>query len=719
MQNVEARVEEILARMTLSDKIGQLRQCSASIVGAFEVPFEELIAMMTDGRITPQEFQNLMETSERDYHEDELARGQIGSFNGGAGAEKTVELQKKAMSAPAGVPLLIGQDVIHGQKTVYPIPLAESCAWDPEIWEKTAAVAAKEARAMGVNWTFSPMLDIARDARWGRIAEGAGEDPVLASAFARAKVHGYQGDDPSDPDKILACGKHFVAYGAAEAGRDYNTTDMSMQKLYEVYLPPFKAAVEAGLQTIMPAFNDLNGVPCSQNEFLLTDVLRKQWGFDGMTISDANAIRECIAHGASEDELHAGANCLNAGMDMDMGTDIYFNLTEEAVQKGLVSEETINERVRNILRVKLRAGLFDNVEYTSAEREAREVLDPAYRPIVREAALHSTVLLKNDGVLPLAKNADIAVAGELADRRDEVIGTWAPAAECDVCVSILDGIRAYQPDVPFCKGETDEEIAALAKHDVIVAVVGETRDMSGEASSRGDISIRQQDKDLLWKLHKTCRKIVAVLMNGRPLTLPWENEHLNAIVEGWHGGTEMGSAIAQILFGDFNPCGKLTATFPYAVGQCPIYYNHPSTGRPGATSKFTSRYLDIPFEPLFPFGYGLSYTSFAYGGLTAAFEDGNLKLSFTLENTGKVAGTEIAQVYVQDVTAERVRPVKELKAWRKLTLAPGEKQTLEFTIPVSELGYYHNDMTYSTDPGLFRIHVGGNSRDVITAEATL
>ena len=727
MENkIENRIEELLNKMTLDEKIGQLHQSGVSIVGAFEVSFEELINMLTDGRITPKEFEEYMNNAEEDFHEDDIRAGHISSFNGVHGAEKVNRLQKIAVEeSRLGIPLLIGADIIHGCKTTFPIPLAESCCFDEKLWEKTAEISAEEASSLGIAWTFAPMIDVARDPRWGRISEGAGEDPYLVSKFAVAKVKGFQGEDLSKPNKILACAKHFVAYGACEGGRDYNTTDMSKQKLHEVYLPPFKAAVKAGCQTIMPAFNDLNGVPCSMSKYLLKDVLRNEYKFDGMLISDANAIQECVIHGAVENRKEAALSCLSAGLDMDMGSNCYGEHTKELIESGDLSIEELNVAVRNVLRVKFRKGLFDNPYFTNSKREKETISNVKFRSLAKESALNSIVLLKNDGILPLKKEMKIGVVGNLAIDKWETIGAWAIMADGDNCISVVEGIKNSKNDVLYEKCIEDGKLIedqidkVCSSSDVIIAVVGESRDMSGEASSRGDISLPEIQQALLKNIVKRGKKVVVVLMNGRPLALSWEDKNVNAIVEAWHLGTEMGNAVSDVLFCDFNPCGKLTATFPYNVGQCPIYYNHPSTGRPAGKSKFTSKYLDMPIKPLYPFGYGLSYTTFQYSDLRADFNNQNLEVSVKVKNTGYIDGSEVTQIYVQDVVASRVRPVKELKAYEKVLIKSGEEKELHFVISCDDLGYYNEEMKYVIEKGLYRVFAGGSSEELLQVEVEL
>ena len=720
----KAFVEDLLSRMTLEEKIGQMNQESPSIVGGFDVPFEELIEMMTDGRISQEEFGRIMATATQDFHEEDIRAGRVGSMMVND-PRKNNELQKIAVEeSRLGIPLIIGFDVIHGFRSVFPIAIGEACSFDDVLFEETARMAARESRAHGINWNFAPMIDAARDSRWGRVSEGPGEDPCLGSRFARAKVRGLQNDRSSLQSYVAACTKHYVAYGACESGRDYNTTSMSVSNLYNVYLPAFRAAMEEGAATVMAAFNDLNGVPCTVNKWLLRDVLKGEMGLEGFVVSDANAIRECVVHGIAEDERDAGIQAVNAGMDMDMGTHIYKDYLQEAVEKGTVPMAVIDEAVRRILSVKVWLGLFENPYVPEADIEAYEKGLPAeHIALCRKAAEESMVLLKNEGaLLPLNRKQKISLVGKLADDRNEVCGAWAMAWKPEDCVSIRTGLEAAGADVRYypCGGPegelNEEEIArACEEGDVIVAVVGETDAMSGEASSRADTRLPGRQRELLEKLLDSGKPVVTVLMNGRPLALQWEAEHLPAILEAWHLGIRMGDAVAEALLGDVNPSGKLSS-FPAVTGQCPIYYNHPSTGRPGSKSKFTSRYLDAPWDALYPFGHGLSYTSFDYSELRVSEADDALEIAVHLKNTGERAGTEVVQLYIQDVAASLVRPVKELKDYCRLSLAAGEEREIRFSLPKASLGFYDNEGKYRLEDGLFRIFVGGSSRDVLERE---
>ena len=725
-QEQKDRVESILSQMTLEEKIGQVNLESPSIVGGFDVPFEELIEMMTDGRISKEEFGQIMATSTRDYHEDDIRAGRVGAMMGDDPV-KANELQKIAVEeSRLGIPLMMGFDVIHGLRTVYPIAIAEAGSFDDDLFERTAHMAAVESRAHGINWNFAPMLDVARDSRWGRVSEGPGEDPRLGARFARAKIRGLQNDQSTKENYVAACVKHYVAYGACESGRDYNTTMMPASLLHSVYLQAFKAAVEEGAASAMASFNDLNGVPCTVNPYTLRTVLKEGYGMDGFVVSDANGIKECVTHGIAEDDEDAGIQAMNAGLDMDMGTHIYKDFLQKAVEEGKVSMDVLDDAVRRILTVKMWLGLFDNpyVPEESIAEYADADIPAAHSDLALEAAEKSIVLLKNEeALLPLNKETKISLVGELADSRTEIIGAWAMSWKERDCVSIREGLEKRGANVKYfaCGGpEGDlnkEEIEQAAEWgDVIVAVLGELDSMSGEASSKADITLPGKQRKLLKKLLKTGKKVVLVLMNGRPLALGWEDENVPAILEGWHLGVRMGDAVAEVLLGEKVPEGKLSSSFPAVNGIEPLYYNHPSTGRPGSKSKFTSRYLDAPFAALYPFGYGLSYTTFSYSDLTVKEETDCLEISVKVVNTGDREGTETVQLYMQDVTASLVRPVKELKDYARVTLSAGAEETVCFRLPKQDMGFYNNDAEYVLEDGLFRIYAGGNSRDCLEAE---
>lgn len=718
---MENKIKSLLSRMTLEEKVGQLQQCGPSLVGAFDVSFEELVNMLYDGKVSMEKFRELMSDAKQDYHEEDLRAGRIGSYNGISDAETVNRLQRIAVEETRlGVPLLFGYDVVHGYRTVTPIPLAESCAWDPELWEETARISAEEASAGGVHMTFAPVVDVAKDARWGRISEGAGEDTLLNARYGMAKIKGFQGASLKNPKTLASCVKHFAAYGAVESGRDYNRVDMSLQKLYEEYLPPYRACIQAGVRAVMPAFNDINGVPCTVNEWLLQKVLREDWKFDGMTISDANAIAECVVHGAAASQKEAAAGALRAGLDMDMTSDCYSRHLVELVENGTVPEELVDRAAANILRIKMELGLFESPYRTDEEREAKTILKPEFRAVARKAAEESIVLLKNEGVLPLKKDCRIAVVGKLAVMRGEMTGTWAIKAEGEDCISITDACRVLQ--IP-CRYFTEEEIlqnedieGLFRNSDVILAAVGEMKTQSGEAASRADISVPDLQQKVMQKLKLADRPIVAVLFNGRPLAVPWMKDEIPAILEAWHPGIEAGNAIMSILFGEVNPSGKLTATFPQHSGQCPVYYDHINTGRPAGKSKFTSKYLDVPAEPLYPFGYGLSYTTYEYTNMKAEIQDDMIQISVVVKNTGNVDGVEIVQCYFHDPVAQRVRPVKKLLDFARVPLKAGESTVAKFRIAKESLGYYDMQMNYIVEDGIYEFYVGGNSEDCLKQE---
>ncbi len=715
------RIISLISKMTLEEKIGQLNLEAPSIVGGFDVPFEELIEMMTDGRISKEEFQKIMSTATQDFHEDEIREGLVSGLML-THPYKVNELQKIAVEeSRLGIPLMIGFDVIHGLRTVFPIALAEAGSFDVDLMEHTAAMAAKESRAHGVNWNFAPMIDVSRDARWGRISEGPGEDPYLASEFAKAKVRGLQGDTSSVNNYVAACLKHYVAYGACEAGRDYNTTSMAQSLLHNVYLAPFKAAVQEGAATVMAAFNDLNGIPCTVNEYLLKDVLKKAYGFEGFVVSDANGVKECTIHGIAENNSDAGKKALKAGLDMDMGTEIYKKNMLKLVEEGKISEKLLNEAVERVLTVKMWLGLFDNPYVEENIIKYYETIPEEHKKLALKSAEKSAVLLKNENnILPIEKNKKISLVGELADKREEIVGAWAMSWKIEDCVSIYDGMKKLGEDVtyfPCCgpEGELnmEEMISAAENSDVIVAVVGELVSMTGEASSKTDITLPGKQREMLEYFLSKGKTVIAVLMNGRPLAIQWEAKNVPAIIEGWHLGIEMGTAISKIIYGDVNPEGKLTVTFPSVNGQCPIYYNHPNTGRPGSKSKFTSRYLDAPVEDLYPFGYGLSYTQFKYENMTIEENSDSIIIGVTITNVGKYKGNETVQVYVQDVTASIVRPIKELKGYKKISLNQGDKITVSIEVNKNQLGFYNNEAEYVLEDGKFNFYIGGNSRDVL------
>ncbi|CUN77398.1 beta-glucosidase [Eubacterium sp. am_0171] len=727
MKKQDKKIRDLLDQMTLEEKVGQLQQCGPSLVGAFEVSFEELLDMMFDGRISQEEFGRLMATAEQDFHEEDLRAGKIGSYNGVGDAATANRLQKIAVEETRlGIPLLFGFDVIHGFRTITPIPLGESCAWDPDLWERTGRMAAEEATAGGVHMTFAPMVDVAKDARWGRVSEGAGEDVLLNGLYGAAKVRGFQGENLAKEDAMAACVKHFAAYGACEAGRDYNRVDMSMQRLWEEYLPSYKMCIDTGARAVMPAFNDINGVPCSVNPWLLKNVLRKQWGFDGMTVSDANAIAECVNHGIVSDKRTAAKEALEAGVDMDMTSNSYSEYLADLIRDGEIGETVLDEAVSNILRVKFELGLFENPYKTSEERESKAFMKPEYRELAREAATKSIVLLKNDThvdacssesekaekILPLQDGTRLGIFGKLAADKGEMTGAWAIGANPEDCVSLLEACE--KQGIAYQYSDEDNRIADIvSESDVLIAVLGEKKDQSGEAASRADITLTEEQLALVRNLLATGKPVVAVLFNGRPLAIPYVAEHVPAIVEAWHPGVEAGNALLDILFGKVNPSGRLTTTFPYASGQCPTYYAHINTGRPGGKSKFTSKYLDTPLEPVFPFGYGLSYTQFEYLDQGMEREGDVFRISLKVKNIGARDGQEVVQCYIQNKTAKRVRPVKELKAFEKINIKAGETAEVNFEIPISELGYYDWDMQYITELQDISFYIGSDSQNCI------
>ena len=729
---MDAFVGELMGRMTLEEKIGQLNLLSVG----FDVT-------------GPQMSRNA---------ESEIRHGLAGGVFNTYTPVAVRKLQALAVGkGPQHIPLLFGYDVIHGHKTIFPIPLGLACTWDPDLIERSARIAAEEATADGLDWTYSPMVDIARDPRWGRIAEGAGEDPWLGSQIARAMVRGYQGDDLSRSNAMMACVKHFALYGAAEAGRDYNTADMSRIKMYEYYLPPYRAAVEAGAGSVMTSFNEIDGVPATGNRWLLTGLLREQWGFAGFVVTDYTAVTEMSEHGMGGMEEDA-ALALKAGVDMDMVSEAYLKFLKKLVADGKVQESLINQACRRVLEAKYRLGLFaDPYRGCTEERARTEILTPENRKAAREIAGQSFVLLKNDRqTLPLKKAGTIALVGPLADDQKDLLGCWHAAGDWQEVVSVAAGIsNVAGPAVTILRAKganiTDdtnllatlkafgaevasdartpqemigEAVAAAKQADVVVAVLGESSAMSGEAASRSDIGLPDSQEQLLSALVETGKPVVLVLMNGRPLTLGWESAHCSAILGTWFGGTEAGNAIADALFGDCNPSGKLTATFPRNVGQIPIYYNHKNTGRPyhgDPRQKYVSRYLDVPNDPLYPFGFGLSYTTFSYGDVkldkTALEGDETLAASVRLKNTGQYAGTETVQLYISNPVAGVTQSVEDLRGFQKVHLQPGETREVTFRITPEDLKFYDSDLRYDWAPGQFTVHIGGNSSDVKSATA--
>ncbi|MBO0720505.1 MAG: beta-glucosidase BglX [Blastocatellia bacterium] len=691
--------------MTLEEKLGQLQQLDGD----------------ADGRY-------------RKEHTELIRKGELGSTINVRGAARTNELQRIALEqSRLKIPVLFAFDVIHGYRTIFPAPLGLAASWDAAAAEKAASVAAAESAAAGVRWTFSPMVDIARDPRWGRIVEGSGEDPYLGAVMARAAVRGYQGSDYSAPDKIIACAKHWVGYGAAEGGRDYNTTEISEPTLRNIYFPPFKAAFDAGAATFMSAFNDLNGVPASANPFTLTRILRDEWKFDGFVVSDYESIRELLNHGIAADEAEAARLALTAGVEMEMVSRLYNKRLPSLVKEGKLSTAVIDEAVRRVLRIKFRLGLFEK-PYTDEAREKTLLLSREHAAAAREVAARSIVLLKNErDVLPLDKGIkSIAVIGPLADDQPDLLGSWSGDGKGEDVVTLLAGIKAKvsaSTKIAYAKGCDIEgggadgiaEAAKIAREsDAVVIAAGESAGMSGEASSRSSLDLPGRQLELIKAVQATGKPAVIVLMNGRPLTINWVAQNSPAILETWFPGTEGGSAIADVLFGDVNPGGKLPVTFPRDVGQVPIYYNHKNTGRPpDANNKYTSKYLDAPWTPLYPFGYGLSYTKFRLSNLRLSAEriaaNESLTASIDVENTGKCAGDEVVQLYLRDLAASLTRPVQELKGFQRITLRSGEKRRIEFEITAKQLGFWNGENRFVVEPGKFKVMVGNNSVDLIEA----
>ena len=728
-------IDGLMDRMTVEQKIGQLNLHSA---GGF-ISAEKVM--------------------EDDQNVKLLRAGQLGGLYGSGNPSLLRQYQEIAVESGAGIPLIFGLDVIHGHETVFPVPLGLSTSWNMELIEKVARVSAVEATASGVNWVFSPMVDIARDARWGRVVEGAGEDPYLGGEIAKAMVYGYQGrDDEFAEDELMACVKHYALYGAGEAGRDYNSVFLSRQEAMNGYMRPYHAAAQAGAGSYMSSFNEFEGIPASMNTWLLDDVLRKSWGFDGFVGSDATAVVEQVNHGIG-DLQEVSARSLEAGLDMDMNSDGFVGTFMKSLEEGRISEADIDRACRRILEAKYKLGLFeDPFKYLDEERYASQVYTAENRAFAREAAHESLVLLKNDGVLPLSKNTKVAVVGPMADDPAVMTGTWAMTSHGNESVTLLDGIRnAAAGKVTYSEGSwvfmdkdmeetvkyglyksfvpgfqapplhtvpqsrlVAEAVAAAQSADVVIACVGESQNMNGEGASRTEIGLPDAQMELLKALKKTGKPVVMVLVTGRPLTLEWENEEMDAILNVWSPGSEGGNAVADVLFGDVNPSAKLTMSFPRSVGQLPLYYNHKNTGRPHPEydeyKKFTSCYLDEVNGPLYPFGYGLSYTSFEYSEpVLSASEmslNGTVTASVTVTNTGAVDGSEIVQLYIHDIYATSTRPVKELRAFRKVHIPAGESVTVDFELSADDLSYYNHSLEWVCEPGDFEIMTGPNSRDL-------
>lgn len=723
-KSIEDKINSLLQQMTLEEKVGQMNQYNG---------FWDVTGPAPKGGNAETKYEH-------------LKKGLVGSMLNVVGTEEVRKLQKLVVEETRlGIPLIFGYDVIHGYKTISPIPLAEAASWDMEAIENSAKIAAQEASSVGLNWTFAPMVDISRDPRWGRVMEGGGEDTYLGAEIAKARVKGFQGDDLSKPNTLAACAKHFAAYGFAEAGKEYNTADIGTSTLYNTVLPPFKAAVDADVKTLMNGFNILNGIPVTGNKMLQRDILKEKWGFDGFVISDWSSVGEMVPHGFAEDLKHAAELGVKAGSDMDMESSAYVLHLVENVKEGKVDENLIDDAVRRILRVKFELGLFeDPYRYCNEQREKEELYHKDHQAAVLDMALKSIVLLKNnDNLLPLKKDQQkIAVIGQLADDNNSSLGSWRLGSDDNTGVSVLEGLKNHSINFSYSQGpkvfedanflnevkvnETDasgmQEAVALAKEsDVVLMVLGEHGFQSGEGRSRTKLDLPGLQLDLLKAVHEVNKNIVLILMNGRPLAINWEAENIPAILETWQLGSQAGNAIAETLLGNYNPSGKLPMTFPRSVGQVPIYYNHFSTGRPDPESTvFWTHYGDEKNEPLFPFGYGLSYTTFKYTNLEVDTNDQNsIKVSATVENTGKMTGKEVVQLYVHDKVASVVRPVKELKGFQKISLAPGASQKVTFILTDKELGFYNHDYKFVVEPGTFGVMVGTNSQEGLTGTFVL
>ena len=740
-QDMDRFLDNLLKRMTLEEKIGQL---NLPVTGE-----------ITTGQAKSSDIAT------------KIKRGEVGGLFNLKGVDKIRDVQRLAVeNSRLGIPLLFGMDVIHGYETIFPIPLGLSCTWDIPAIEESARIAAVEASADGISWTFSPMVDISRDPRWGRVSEGSGEDPFLGALIARAMVRGYQGKDMSRNDEIMACIKHFALYGAAEAGRDYNTVDMSRQRMFNDYMLPYQAGVEAGAGSVMASFNEVEGVPATANKWLMTDVLRGAWGFNGFVVTDFTGISEMIEHGIGDLQT-VSARAINAGVDMDMVSEGCIGTLKKSVEEGKVSVETVNTACRRILEAKYKLGLFDNpYKYCDLKRPARDIFTKEHRAAARKIAGESFVLLKNEGlsptlapVLPLSPTGTIAVIGPLANTRSNMPGTWSVAAVLDKSPSLVEGLTEWvgnQGKIRYAKGSNligdaayeeratmfgrslnrdnrtdqqllDEALKIASQADVIVAALGESSEMSGESSSRTNLNLPDVQHTLLEALLKTGKPVVLVLFTGRPLVLNWEQEHVPAILNVWFGGSEAGPAIGDVLFGAVNPGGKLTMTFPKSVGQIPLYYAHKNTGRPLKEGKwfekFRSNYLDVDNDALYPFGYGLSYTTFRFSDITlnrsSIGMDNELVASVTVTNTGDRAGSEVVQLYIRDLVGSVTRPVKELKGFEKIYLQPNESRTVRFTIAPEMLKFYNADLKFVAEPGDFDVMIGPDSRNVKTARFTL
>jgi len=705
----ESKADSLLKLMTLDEKIGQLT------------------LFTSDWAVTGPTIRN-------DYLQL-IKEGKVGAVFNAYTVDQVTKLQKAAIDGSRlHIPLLFGYDVIHGHRTIFPIPLAQASSWDLEAIQKSERIAATEATAEGLNWTYAPMVDIARDPRWGRVMEGAGEDTWLGCRIAEARVKGFQGNDFQKNNTLLACVKHFAAYGAPQAGRDYNTVDMSDRSLYEWYLPPYKACVDAGVASVMTSFNEIAGIPSTCNNWLLTDVLRHQWKFNGFIVTDYTSINELINHGVAADSSQAGEISINAGVDVDLQGSIFLNYLANSVKTKKVSEKRIGEAARKVLEAKFKLGLFANpYKYCNKDREKNEIMKPEFLSFAREFAAKSCVLLKNSKkVLPLAKTLkSIAIIGPLADSKEDMLGSWSAGGEWEKCVTVLHGIKNKLPEnvkITYAKGcnvndknesSLNQAVAAARSSEMVILVLGESRDMTGEAASRSDISLPGIQLMLAQTIIKIGKPTAVILCNGRPLAIPELDSIAPAILETWFGGTQAGNGIADVLFGDYNPAGKLTMTFPRNLGQVPVFYNSKNTGRPIDPAhpelKYKSRYLDCPNTPLYPFGYGLSYTTFTYSPIRLnknTFEHSDqVSASVEITNSGNFDGEEVAQLYIHDLVGEVTRPVKELKGFQKVMIKKGETKTVSFTLPTAALSYYHQDMNYTWDPGEFELFIGTNSED--------
>ena len=712
LKDVDPRVDSLLRIMTLDEKIGQM------------------VLFTSDWDVTGPTI--------REGYLDDIRSGRCGNIFNAYTVDYIRELQRVAVEeSRLGIPLMFGYDVVHGHKTIFPIPLGESCSWDLDLIRRSASASAAEAAASGLNWTFAPMVDISVDPRWGRVSEGAGEDPYLGSLIAAARVKGFQGENLANPLTVLACVKHFAAYGAPFAGRDYNTVDMSERQFREFYMPPYKAGVDAGALSVMTAFNEYDGVPATGNPYLLKDLLKGEWNFQGFVVTDYTSINEMVHHGYARDEAEAGVKAVNAGVDMDLQGEVYFSYLRGLVDSGFVREKTIDDAVRRILNVKAKLGLFDDPYlYCDRARENQVVSNPEIKALSRDAARRSMVLLKNEGCLPFDRGDRIAVIGELAASRRDLLGSWKAAGEWDDMNSILDAVRAYNgaANVIYAEGcrkigsdrsGFGEAMDAVAQADKVLMVIGEDWDWSGEAASRTDIGVPGIQSELLKMIASAGKPVAVVLLNGRPLVLEEESKDADAILEAWYPGTMGAEAVTDIVFGQYNPSGKLTMTFPRSVGQIPVFYYEKNTGRPIylPNDKYKSKYLDSPNEPLYPFGYGLSYTDFKYSNLILSspkMKKGHtIDATVTVTNIGSRTGEETVQLYIRDLIGSVTRPVKQLKGFQKLVLAPGESRTVTFTIDDEMLSFWRHDMTFGIEDGDFKVMVGGSSSDLLQTSFSL